>query len=145
MLASLMAPIAAFVSAYAVSSARLASGKMCIASCRKATPSMCGMRWSARSKATLSLRSFSCFNSASAVSGESLPITRNSAPYLVRRSRSMARSTSGSSSTLNKIGFAMFGPSFDDSIMLDHSAFRNCRMSQIAFSRHGGSARTISD
>src|SRR6202041_668739 len=40
-------------------------------------------------------------------SGESLPMTRNSAPYFVRKSRSIARRTSGSSSTLSKIGFAM--------------------------------------
>src|SRR5580704_1282258 len=105
-----MALIAALVSAYAVSNARFAPGKMAIASCRNSTPFMRGMRWSARSKATLSLRSFSCFRRSSAPSGESLPITRYSAPYCERRSRSIARKTSESSSTLSKIGLAMLGP-----------------------------------
>ena len=41
--------------------------------------------------------------------GESLPITRYSAPYCDRKSRSIARSTSESSSTLSNIGFAMKG------------------------------------
>src|SRR5216684_1394256 len=43
----------------------------------------------------------------SAPSGESLPITRYSAPYWERRSRSIARKTSESSSTLSKIGLAI--------------------------------------
>src|SRR5579859_1081168 len=70
------------------------------------------MRWSARSKATLSFRTFNCFKSVSAPSGESLPITRYSAPYFDRRSRSMARNTSVSSSTLSKIGFATILPRY---------------------------------
>src|SRR5229473_7142052 len=78
-----------------------------MASCRNSTPSMRGMRWSARSKATLSLRSFNCFKRSSAPSGESLPMTRYEAPYCERRSRSIARNTSESSSTLSKIGLAM--------------------------------------
>ena len=78
--ASLMALIAAFVSAYAVSSARFAPGKIAFASWRNSTPSIRGMRWSASSKATLSLRTFNFFNKSSAPSGESLPITRYSAP-----------------------------------------------------------------
>src|ERR1700752_1830063 len=109
MLALLMALIAALVSAYAVSNARFALGKIPIACCRNSTPSMRGIRWSARSKATLSLRTFSCFKRSSAPSGESLPITRYSAPYCERRSRSIARKTSASSSTLSKIGLAMLG------------------------------------
>ncbi len=107
MLASLMALIAAFVSAYAVSKARFAPGKISMASCRNCTPSMRGMRWSASSKATLSLRTFNCFRRLSAPSGESLPITRYSAPYCERRSRSIARKTSESSSTLSNIGLDM--------------------------------------
>src|SRR5947208_16923200 len=102
-----MALIAALVSAYAVSNARFAPGNIPIASCRNSTPSMRGMRWSARSKATLSFRTFNCFNKSSAPSGESLPITRYPAPYFERRSRSIARKTSESSSTLSKIGLAM--------------------------------------
>src|SRR5271155_6049102 len=65
------------------------------------------MRWSASSNATLSLRTFNCFKRSSARAGESLPITRYSAPYCDRRSRSIVRKTSESSSTLSKIGFAM--------------------------------------
>src|SRR6266849_1026736 len=65
-----MALIAAFVSAYAVSNARFAPGKIAIASCRNSTPSIRGMRWSARSKATVSLRTFNCFKRSSAPSGE---------------------------------------------------------------------------
>src|ERR1700733_2523126 len=65
---------------------------------------MCGMRWSARSKATLSLRTFNCLRRPRALSGESLPMTRYSAPYCERRSRSIARNTSESSSTLNNMG-----------------------------------------
>src|SRR5712692_7213346 len=105
----LIALIAALVSAYAVSNARFAPGKIPMASCRNSTPSMRGMRWSARSKATLSLRTFNCFKRSSAPSGESLPITRYSAPYCERRSRSIARKTSESSSTLSSIGLAMLG------------------------------------
>src|ERR1700683_9258 len=107
MLAWLMALIAAFVSAYAVSKARFAPGKIPIACCKNCTPSMRGMRWSASSNATLSLRNCSCFNRSSAPSGESLPNTRYSAPYCERRSRSIARKTSESSSTLSRIGLAM--------------------------------------
>ena len=40
----------------------------------------------------------------------SLLSTRYSAPYCVRRSRSIARKTSGSSSTVNRMGFAMMKP-----------------------------------
>src|SRR6202049_2828748 len=83
-----------------------------MACCRNSTPSMRGMRWSARSKATLSLRIFSCFKRSSAPSGESLPITRYSAPYCERRSRSIARRTSESSSTLSNMGLAMLGLGF---------------------------------
>ena len=75
-----MALIAAVVSAYAVSSARFASGKRRVASFRNSTPSIWGMRWSASNRATLSLRTFSFFNKSSALSGESLPITRYAAP-----------------------------------------------------------------
>jgi hypothetical protein len=46
--------------------------------------------------------------------GESLPITRYSAPYCDRRSRSIARKTSESSSTLNRIGFAMIALGLDE-------------------------------
>src|SRR5579863_1785127 len=70
------------------------------------------MRWSASSKATLSLRTLSRFRRSSACTGESLAITRYSAPYCDRKSRSIARKTSESSSTLNRIGFAMVGLSF---------------------------------
>src|SRR5882762_1095039 len=104
-----MALMAALVSAYAVSNARFAPGKIPIACCRNSTPSIRGMRWSASSKATLSLRTFNCFKRSSAPSGESLPITRYSAPYCERRSRSIARKTSESSSTLSSIGLAMLG------------------------------------
>src|ERR1700674_1742328 len=83
-----------------------------MACCKNSTPSMRGMRWSARSKATLSLRIFNCFNRSSAPSGESLPITRYSAPYCERRSRSIARRTSESSSTLSNMGLAMLGLGF---------------------------------
>ncbi len=68
---------------------------------------MRGMRWSASSRATLSFRTFNCFRRSKAPSGESLPITRYSAPYFERKSRSIDRKTSESSSTLNKIGFAI--------------------------------------
>src|SRR5215469_6083944 len=68
---------------------------------------MRGIRWSASSKATLSLRTFNCLKRLRAPSGESLPITRYSAPYWERRSRSIARKTSESSSTLSKIGLGM--------------------------------------
>src|SRR5216110_458084 len=44
---------------------------------------------------------------SSALSGESLPITRYSAPYCDRKSRSIARNTSESSSTLNITGFGI--------------------------------------
>src|SRR5271157_4397028 len=104
-----MALIAALVSAYAVSNARFAPGKIPMASCRNSTPSIRGMRWSASSKATLSLRTFNCLRRSSAPSGESLPITRYSAPYCERRSRSIARKTSESSSTLSRIGLGMLG------------------------------------
>src|ERR1700674_1288839 len=67
------------------------------------------MRWSASSRATLSLRTFNCFNKSSAPSGESLPMTRYSAPYCERKSRSIARNTSESSSTLSKTGFGILG------------------------------------
>src|SRR3984893_6377915 len=107
-----MALIAALVSAYAVSKARLAPGKISLASCRNSTPSMRGMRWSASSNATLSFRTFNCFTRSSAPWGESLPITRYPAPYCERRSRSIARKTSESSSTLSKIGLAMLGLGF---------------------------------
>src|SRR6202030_3060441 len=107
-----MALIAALVSAYAVSNARFALGKIPIACCKNSTPSMRGIRWSARSKATLSLRIFNCFKRSSAPSGESLPITRYSAPYCERRSRSIARRTSESSSTLSNMGLAMLGLGF---------------------------------
>jgi len=50
----------------------------------------------------------SAFSRPSAPSGESLLTTRYSAPYCERKSRSIARKTSGSSSTVSKIGFAMF-------------------------------------
>src|SRR6516165_4349601 len=83
-----------------------------MASCRNSTPSMRGMRWSASSSATLSLRTFSCFNRSSAPVGESLPMTRYAAPYWVRRSRSIARKTSESSSTLSKIGLGILGLGF---------------------------------
>src|SRR6266853_2971802 len=83
-----------------------------MACCKNSTPSMRGMRWSARSKATLSLRIFNCFKRSSAPSGESLPITRYSAPYCERRSRSIARRTSESSSTLSNMGLAMLGLGF---------------------------------
>src|SRR4029077_704943 len=110
-----MALIAAFVSAYAVSNARFAPGKIPMACCKNSTPSMRGMRWSARSKATLSLRIFNCFKRSSAPSGESLPITRYSAPYCERRSRSIARRTSESSSTLSNMGLAMLALGFGQS------------------------------
>src|SRR5437763_14037685 len=42
-----------------------------------------------------------------ALSGESLPITRYSAPYCERKSRSIARNTSESSSTLSNTGFGI--------------------------------------
>src|SRR2546427_4624774 len=122
-----MALIAAFVSAYAVSNARFAPGKIPMACCKNSTPSMRGIRWSARSKATLSLRTFNCFKRSSAPSGESLPITRYSAPYCDRKSRSIARKTSESSSTLSNIGFAMINLSFlqrDDYKLLRYELVR---------------------
>ena len=62
-------PMAALVCAYAVSNARFAPGKIPIACCKSSTPSMRGMRWSASSSATLSLRTFNCFRRSSAPSG----------------------------------------------------------------------------
>jgi hypothetical protein len=54
-----MAAMAAFVSAYAVSSARFACGKICIDCPSTSSPDMLGMRWSHNNKATLSPRVFS--------------------------------------------------------------------------------------
>src|ERR1700736_3776233 len=54
-----MASMAALVSAYAVSSARLACGWRSMASAKKPTPSIEGMRWSASSRATGLLRALS--------------------------------------------------------------------------------------
>src|ERR1700678_1128115 len=70
---------------------------------------MRGMRWSASSNATLSLRTFNCFRRSRAPSGESLPMIRYSAPYCERRSRSIARKTSESSSTLSNMGLGIHG------------------------------------
>src|SRR5208282_1661100 len=101
---------------------------MCIASCRNVTPSMRGMRWSASSKATLSLRTFSCFNRSNAPSGESLPMTRYSAPYCERKSRSIARRTSESSSTLSKIGLGTFRSQLD--IESESHARSRCKLAR---------------
>jgi hypothetical protein len=51
------------------------------------------------------ISNFQFLQNASVPSGTPPPITRYSAPYLERKSRSIARSASESSSTLNKIGF----------------------------------------
>jgi hypothetical protein len=56
--------------------------------------------------ATGSLRSFGCRNASSADSPEFARITRNRLPYSRRKSRSTARQTSASSSTVNKTDFA---------------------------------------
>src|SRR5215469_1480402 len=82
---------------------------MPIASCKKWTPSIRGMRWSANSRATVSLRTFNCFSISRALSGESLPITRYLAPYCERKSLSIALKTFESSSTLSNIGFGICG------------------------------------
>ena len=71
-----MARIAASVSAYAVSSTRLASGTTSIASSRNSTPVMPGMRWSASSTATSSPRSTNSFTASSASGPDSARTTR---------------------------------------------------------------------
>src|SRR5688500_8059533 len=57
--------------------------------------------------ATASPRPLSCSSAANAARPDSARMTRYSLPYRRRRSRSTARSTSGSSSTVSSVGLAM--------------------------------------
>ena len=101
---SLIALIATSVSAYAVSSRRLATGATFCDSSSSSIPVFSGIRWSLTISATGSLRNARAESSSSAWAADVADSTRYAEPYWRLRSRVIAADTCGSSSTVKIVG-----------------------------------------